>query len=291
MLYNGNMDYRVIYMKDKITLYRSSINNFIIENIENQGLADKRDDLIKNDHILSIIALTLINSLNRKNRRTAHGYNIAFAISLLSIYRGEAKLLCSIIRFLDENLLILATQISSDNKKSYRSIDNTARNNDDQNTGATVNNNSLLPASSVLPVKPTSRLDNETHDHLTFDKIITINCLAHEILFKLLSNLTEGRERIITLSKLTLLIGWITGCGLLNKEILADLETAGDNLGNLVYISNNFNKDNYNEDFDMFVQYKQKYIEIMITYDIFSDTMKNIVNMYEENIDRIVSTA
>ena len=30
---------------------------------------------------------------------------------------------------------------------------------------------------------------------------------------------------------------------------------------------------------------KQKFIEIMITYDIFSETMKSIINMYEDNID------
>lgn len=221
-------------MKNKITLYRNSINNFINKNIEKYNFTNKKNELLSNDHILSIVSLTLISSLNRKNKRTAHGYNIAFAISVLSIYTGEIDLLCKVIKFFDDNLLLLASQI-------------------------------------------------------TTDKIVNINCLSHDTLFRLINDIKEGKERLIALSKLAILIGWIMGCGQLNKEIMVDLEIAGEYLGNLIYISNNFDKNKYNEEFDYFVQSKQKFIEIMITYDIFSETMKSIINMYEDNIDNKVS--
>ena len=164
-------------------------------------------------------------------KRTLHGYYISLIIKLLLIddITTDIKLLMTIIKIMDDNILLLIREISS-------------------------------------------------------EKIVNINCLSHEILTEKMI-LLKGNDKLKIISQLTIIYAWIFGCGMLNKEIIQELNRAGEFLANLIEITNNFDKTDYDNQFDNFVKNKQKFIEIMVTHDIYSDTMKNIINSLEDKID------
>ncbi len=119
-------------------------------------------------------------------------------------------------------------------------------------------------------------------------KILNINFLTHDILFKKIIKLATD-DKIIISSQLALLFGWIFGLGILNTSILDDLEQAGEYLGNIILLTQNFKKENFNDDFDKFIKYKHKFIDIMITHNIFSNTVKQIINSFELQINKIAN--
>ena len=222
-------------MKDKISLYRKSIHKFINENVNKYMIDKYLNKLVISDHIISIVALTIISNINKKSKKTLHGYYVALIIELLLLDEFlNVKNTMNIIRLIDDNILLLVSTLSP-------------------------------------------------------EKIININCQCHKILYDKINELivTQGEDKIICISKVAILLAWVLGCGLLNKEILNELEIAGNCLGKLICISNTFVKENYESMFDEFIKYKQKFIEIAVTYNIFSDTMKNIINSFEDKIDKI----
>lgn len=123
--------------------------------------------------------------------------------------------------------------------------------------------------------------------YITHDKFANICYLTNDLLF---SNVTmlinqNNKDKLSTISKMAITFGWIFGCGTLNSCILSDLESAGNYFANMITISNSFDVDKYNIMFDEFSQAKQKFIEIFVSYGIFTDTVKNIINALENKID------
>lgn len=231
MLLYINMQH-IYKMKDKIFLYKNSVENFILDYLNtHKNVQYSNINLSDNDYIIPIITLTIISNLNKKNKRNNHGYYIAFLIKLLThTIKNNISL---IIKLMDEHLLLISSQISN-------------------------------------------------------EKLINIGCFAHDILFTKFENLEDVNNVITNQCIVAILFGWIFGCGTLNKDIIEELELAGKHLGVLFNLSNKFNKDDYDNQFDLFVKIKQKFIEIMVKNDIFSDTMGNIVNMLEEKIDKLM---
>jgi len=116
-------------------------------------------------------------------------------------------------------------------------------------------------------------------------KSVNINCLAHDILFSRIKCLEIDQEYLKNVCQMAILFGWIFGGGVLNKEVINELNEAGTYLGEMIELSNTFDKNDFDNQFDKFVKSKQKFIEIMVKNDLFSETMRIIVNMFEDKID------
>lgn len=219
---------------NKIDLYKSSINKFIKEYSKTFNLNKYEKELLKSDHIFSIISLTIISSLNRKTKHYIHGYYIALIIELLSL------------KMLTPDIIIIVFKIFSEN---------------------------------IMFISP----------HISSDKLIDIMYFYSKILFSNIDNImsNDNDTKISLLSSLSIIFGWIFGGGIMNTEIIEDLKNAGKNLAKMIDIANTFKLDKYDIMFDKFTHNKQKFIEICVTYDIFTETIKNTINMLENIIDSL----
>lgn len=287
-------------LKDINGFFPKEVCDIIIEEVE------------KADTILSILFLTIMNNQNKKNKISLQGYYIAsgilFGNIILNIMEDkniDPKLYPIILNFfclssgrsISQNIDMIKNAQNIDGDKSIKIcniIFKTFYDNMDYNH--------IL---SDHQFKSTDKDCNgdllkwyiKKHEELK-DNFTNIKQADHE------SYITHINQKIGSLSEMSLVIAWIVGGGT-DREI-KNVKKLAKHFTMIYKLSEDFNnisKDvqtgtnktynyviNYGlqDSYELFMYNKEKFIEQCMILDLFSNTVREIVNHIEKKIDIVI---
>ena len=291
----------------RVTRYQDSVKRFINNRscfVDVKG--SDLEDIIKehtgeNKYLLSILFLTIMNKQTKKNKLSFQGYYSASCLEFIRIY---TELILNKDKYCEKYgldkysrsvnlLIILSTKSWNQNMEVAKKC---------------LNNEQL--------VKLYSQFTNLFNDKLGIDKILGNNKLIenkkiksdlhrHNIKFSKTKQYNkESFDLYIentygSLCELVVILGWLIGCDN-NTKNFNRLIKAGKAFGYMYKLSQDFgliddnNDKNYvincgiQESYECFLHNKQKFIEETMNLDIFSNTIKEIINNLEYNVNKVI---
>jgi len=299
------------FIKDKSCLMENSneyymqLNNLVYNKIKN------------NDLMYPILLLTIMNNQNKKNHISMQGYFIASSIEFLCILIEVIENKSDIVSKLGNdsynkitNMLIINANKSL--QQNMESVKNPYQNNPQLLVNIMIN--------SMAVLNSTLKLIN------TFDdfKFITTdqNCNSDiinwylktdkELINKFKSFKQVSKESMqeyiekkhISMCELSIVLGWIIGGGnikALNKfkksaKYFATMHKISKDFENLTsdIKSSNGHTSNYvlnyglQDSYEIFLSNKEKFIEESMIEDVYTNTIKEIIDTIEDNVDMII---
>ena len=305
----------------RLVKYRESLVRFIKDKsilLNNNSVGDPNFEpflysKIKNDDLLlSIVFLTIMNSQNKKNKITLQGYYAASSIEMLNIIVDISENSEKYNKDFYYRIINFLTTCSF--KSFYQNLES-IKSFVDQNLSSSVFFDSMdVFTNNVFESKfseefawkitedgPNKDLikwylknNEECKDNFNNLKMVKKECFEDFI-----------NNKIGALSEIAFSISWIMGCGsikLLPKikkmsknfawmyKIALDFDNIEDDLST---DGLNFSKNyvvNYGlqESYEKFMDNKQKMIEELMVLEIYTITIKEIMNYIEEKVDRII---
>ena len=309
----------------RIQKYKESLHKFIKDKSclmedadENQQLNNFIYNKIKeNDMIFSILLLTVMNNQNKKNHISMQGYYIASSIEFLNI-----------MLLLIENKSNIISELGNDNYiKMYNSLFINANKSLQQNIESIKNAYQNQPQNLVniiINSLSTFNLTHKTINQFNDFKFVLTNkgCNANIISwylksddelinkFKTFKQITKEslqeyiEKKYISLCELAIILGWIIGSGDI-KEInkikksakyFAIMYKISKDFENLTHDIKNSDKHTSNyvlnfglqDGYEAFLNNKEKFIEESMIEDVYTNTIKEIVDTIEANVDMII---
>ncbi len=310
----------------RLARYKDSLNKFIkdrsclleSENIPNATYEPILYNRIKNhDFMIPILFLTVMNSQNKKNHITLQGYYGASAIEFLYVLLNVMDHKEEIIG--DYNSATYNTIINYLTLCAYKSI---CQNLD--SIKSFIKNDSVANiCMQVLGIyNSTISYSNLLNDH-QFE--ISNEKPNNDLIKWYLKDEPELKKKFATLKKikfesyqkylnkkigsvceLAMTVGWLMGCGPANAKELQKVKKASkyfamiyklsldfSNIGEDIKNSNNISTNfvvNYGlqESYELFMYNKQKFIEESMVLDIYTATIKEIINWIENKVDEVI---
>jgi hypothetical protein len=305
----------------RISRYQESIGKFIRNKSSLNDLSDEQTkknilDIVKDsDYLCSILLLTILNNQSKKNNINVHGYYIASGINhiMTIIVLLENKEFYSKIYtgpMIDRIINELILQINICLALNIETIE------------------PHYTADKIIKIyhKCIKLINKKLINILTLDELLLKdNILRTDIIKYHFENLDEIKKKLVllrkidepcfhqfiankygTLCQLALSLGWILGGGdeklvyLLDKigiyfskmiKITIDFSNLEENILELdnQKSSNNFVV-NYGiqHSFEVFMQNKEKFISGCIKLNIYTNTIKEIIDLLEHKIDDII---
>lgn len=279
------------------------INNYIYSLIQ------------QNDSIYSTLFLTIMNNQNKKHHLSVQGYYIAVAIELMDVLGTVVENCSNIQKIFGTNgyakmcncLFICAEKALQQNMNSVKNL-------------YLPNNLNNIILRSIVLLTETYRNIMELGDHVidVTNKGCSLNIVdwflknddALSKKFKSLSQVSKESLAIYTckkffyMSDLTIMLGWMFGNGnvedidhfkrtgkyfgmiyALSKDFRTlEKDVNGANIHSLNYVVNFGLQDGYEE----FINNKQSFISDMLGQDLYTITVKEIVEKIEFDIDSII---
>lgn len=313
-------------MANRFHKYQESLKKFIISNsvINNYKYKDDMIKLISDDEFdAPIILLTIMKGQITKNKiKLYHGYEMATGIELLillfNILSDEHKLSENINKKITDTLRI--TLFAFINECFYRNIDMMPEqyfNNDEISCIKSSGINHLYNKineliTSIIDFKIPEHLDQIGNTDLykfhfshnySLREIQTIKQLPKDIIIKFITT-TFGN-----ICKLTMILSWILGGS--NLDMIDNLERIGYHFGlvlKIAYDFKNLDRDmdiamkhkystNYvinmgiQDAFETFDTSKHKFIEGLLTLEIESSTIKEVIDMLDKRVNVILDNS
>lgn len=259
--------------------------------------------LDSNDHLIAIVLLTIQNNKSRKNKVILHGYYASTVIELLDIFVKCHDKSISVKEINNcYGIIPLVNICLSDN------IDYIKKNNKDK----LVDNYYKILNNKLIIIMENTKL-NVSNDFITKTDLPKYKFNNESLLKEKLVNLkTVNKPDLLehiekkygTLCQITIIFGWLFGFE--SNEKMDLLEKTGINLGYVIKICYDFenlendleNCTNFStnyvinygiqESFELFIQNKCKFIENCFLLDIYTTTIKEIIDLYELKIDKFV---
>lgn len=309
----------------RLRRYTESTNKFINNrcNLQKDDIFDESTvkqlfDAIKKDDnfTLPIMLLTIINNQMRKNNTVFSGYYFASTIHVLSIiyelqtnrsYYGSMHssecveklnkyFLFTVHKLFNENIALLPNSDSQFNKRSLSCINILMEN---LRPFYCETKKIIIHDTSIKKNKDVGRWylqDAELEKELK-----KINPIDKKCYFELMT------DKYYPIFNLAFKLGWIAGCG--NKNKIKNVEKMSDSFFRMYIISENFKRiredldlakhNNYMtlnyvlnygmlDAYDNFLTNKEQFIQMAIILDIFSVTVKEILNYLTANVDKII---
>lgn len=292
----------------RISRYQESIEKFIKNKNINNYFSEEFSEtinkkLLESDHLGGIIVSTLFNHNAKKNNMKGHGYFIGIMIDIiLLIINSKDKntnvnfnLFIGLYKILSENMNIIKTSKHEDMNKIIL-------------TALTYFNDNIY---DILTLNKIGELQKMTKSDLLNLKSMT------EKLYKKLSQMNRyNQEDFINyitriygkLGKLIFILSWILGGGKQDKDTIKAIEIIGEKFGLIYKICYDFeniindiethNKDNNNtsdnilinlgiqESFSLFMETKSIFYEESFKLEIYTHTMKEVIDELENKIDK-----
>jgi hypothetical protein len=289
----------------RISRYQESLSKFIKnKNIESYFSDDFKETiynkLIDSDHLGGIIVSTLFNHNSKKTNFKGHGYFIAIAVDILMIILDSNNRLNN----QNLNLTIGLYKLINDNISIINTNKQEELNNIIIKTYEYFNQNiyDIIACEKIGPVTKMQKSD-----------LLNLKTITDPIYKKISSMNQYNKDDIITyvkktygkLGKLLFLISWMIGGGDTDKKTLKQIENIGELFGCLYKICIDFdnilndinkdtNKDTKNiivnigiqESFAFFMETKSKFYEESFKMDIYTHTMKEVIDELETKIDK-----
>ncbi len=288
----------------RISRYQESLSKFIKnKNIESY-FSDEFKETIYNkltdsDHLGGIIVSTLFNHNSKKTNFKGHGYFLAIAVDILMIIlesnnrlnNQNLNLTIGLYKLINDNISIINTpkqeELNNIIIKTYEYFN--------QNIYDIITYEKVGP---VTKMHKNDLLNLKTITDPLYKKISTMNQYNKDDIILYVKK-TYGK-----LGKLLFLISWCIGGGDSDKKILKQIENIGELFGCLYKICidfdniiNDINKDvketkniiiniGIQESFAFFMETKSKFYEESFKMDIYTHTMKEVIDELETKIDK-----
>lgn len=301
---------------NRVSRYRTSIKKFIdsrscISSLNHTPLENVlKDSISGSDFIFPILLLTILNSQNKENNVSFQGYYAATAIELLrimmNIVNDPDEYNKEINKKLALNLALLANKSISQNIDVIKRHLSASKVIESQSflINLVAENMGINGGVSDVLITSDTKIKNDVKHYYYKDKIKlmskikTLKIIDEQSLHDLIEN------RICKLSQLSIITAWILGCG--NKDKINDLYKVGKYFGYMYTIANDFkniDKDvmdakeitnnyiincGFQNAFEVFMDNKNRLIESLITLDIYTGTIKEIISLLESYVDNIV---
>jgi hypothetical protein len=306
----------------RVSRYHDSFKAFInkrscLSDVQGSDVYESIQSHLKdNQYILPILMLTITNNQNKKNKVSFLGYYAASGIEFLRIFLELSNYRDYYIHEygIDKYCRITNLLIMWCMKSWHQNMDAVKRHlSDDKinklySTFTTLLNNKM-GIDGLLDANPIDKNDvtrSDLHKYYSHRNETELLNLFKEIkhikkddMDKMINN------KMGSLSEFVVLIGWILGCG--NESQSSRLIRAGKSFGIMYQIAQDFeNIDRdvhrskygtvYNyvincgiqESYEKFMENKHKFIEEALNLDVFSSTVKEIVDIIEGKVDLVI---
>ena len=271
----------------------------------------------ENDLIFPILLLTIMNNQNKKKHMSMQGYYIASCIEFLNISLDSIVAKDEIIAKFDNsnynkmcsNLFIFSNKSLQQNLES---IKNTYQTQNLNFVNVILNsfslyNNTLKMINSLNDFKITVT-NKSCHTNIinwylktdteSINKFKTLKQVSRESIQEYIE------KKYVSLCELSIILGWIIGGGdikEINKlkksakyfaimyKISKDFENLSADIKNSTTYSTNYVL-NYGlqDGYEVFLNNKQKFIEESMVDDLYTNTIKEIIDTIEANVDMII---
>ena len=293
----------------RISRYQESLSKFIKnKNIETY-FSDEFKEIIYNkltdsDHLGGIIVSTLFNHNSKKTNFKGHGYFLAIAVDILMIIlesnnrfsNQNLNLTIGLYKLINDNISIINTPKQEElNNIIIKTYEYFNQNIYDIITCEKIGIISKMHKNDLLNLK--------TITEPIYKKISLMNHYNKDDLIIYIKK-TYGK-----LGKILFLISWIIGGGESDKKTLKQIENIGELFGclykvcidfdNIINDINDVTKDNLDkttkniivnlgiqESFAFFMETKSKFYEESFKIDIYTHTMKEVIDELETKIDK-----
>ena len=300
----------------RIERYQESINKFIKS--KDIFPLDIKELLLKRDHLCGIIFATLLNHNSKKTNFKVHGYYIACAIDLLHelieiIQRRKeiehnkfTQLVYLVIQLVNlnlENIKVSQRQEEILNKIIFFAHSYIISKLSDITKQYEFQSNKKVLKSDLLSISYI--------DKTIINKYKNLFKIEHDQILNYVTN-TYGN-----VGDIVFVIGWAIGGGDRKPELMKNLQSIGDKFGLLYKLcrdfekieedilnSNNTNNNNLNkyslnfvindgvqETFILFMEIKTQLIEDCLSLNIYTHTLKEVLDELEKNVDKCLSSS
>jgi hypothetical protein len=300
----------------RIYRYKESIDKFFksksfINDIDIIYKNHILDISLKNDYFISIVLLTVMNNVSKKNNLSLHGYFIASGIESLylitTIYDNMHYYNNKIGTTAINNLKLLV------NNNIYRSLSQNI-----DSISLYFQKEKIIKINSVVNKYITQKLEKINN---TFDE--PINIWQHNDFLKYKSYDKKYKNKLQNIKtynkqdflnyidtlygnicKITLISGYLLGGG--DEKIIPKLEMLATYMSQLIKVATDFNNVDfdiensnnciynsvvilgYQDAFEIFQTSKEKFVEGCMQLDIHTNTIKEIIDVLEERIDQFI---
>jgi hypothetical protein len=288
----------------RIERYQESINKFIKS--KEIFTDDIKAILLKKDHLCGIIFATLLNHNTKKTNFKVHGYYIICAIDILQElieilnknnkndidHNKFMEMIFTVINLINLNLENIKVQPKQEDILNK-----------------IINFINSYTTNKLLEI--TKKYEFITKNKVQKTDIVSISYLNKEIINKYKTLLKVDHNNIIEYVKnsygnigdIVFVIGWAIGGGDRKKELLKTLQTIGDRFGLLYKICKDFENieediknctkyttnfivnEGVQESFILFMEIKTQLIEECLNLNIYTHTLKEVLDELEKNID------
>lgn len=295
----------------RISRYQESINRFIknkscINEVNEKDRNEIHDIIKKSENMPSIILLTVMGNRGRKNNVSLHGYYMAAGIQLLEVVARlmEKEQGCGLISKLVgltnicllQNMESIQSQFPKDT--IVRIWNNSMRIANTKIYNLVKDNDIQCEAENIRETDIIKYHFSNINADFAKNKLMSLKKIKYESLMQFI------QDKYGTVCKTALLLGWIMGGG--DDKMIKTLEKTGMNMALMLKTSYDFiNLESdlematgctknliinlgFQNTFELFVDNKQKFIEGCISLDIYTNTMKEIIDLMENKIDTII---
>jgi hypothetical protein len=294
----------------RISRYQESLSKFIknknIDEYFSEQFKEKiYEKMIDSDHLGGIIVSTLFNHNSKKSNFKGHGYFLAVAIDIILLILNSKtqfsnlnlNLVIGLYKLLTDNISIIKTNKADElNDIIIKIYEYFNKNIYDIITTEKIGETNKMNKSDLLNLK--------NINEQMYKKISNMNKYNQNDLVNFIKK-TYGNT-----GKLIFVISWILGGGNLDKKILMKIEMIGELFGLLYKLSIDFDKviDDINnldfkdnpektsknilinigiqESFSLFMETKSKFYEESFKLEIYTHTMKEVIDEIETKIDK-----
>lgn len=304
----------------RISKYQNSVNRFLkTRSCISKNDLDNSDFINQNidncDHMCAMLLLTILNSHAKKNNLKIHGYSMACGIDILhmlvklldnriyneeTLGRDKLKNICMelttcVYKSLAQNIETIKYNMKDTSLKIYIYCSNYLNKKMyDITKFETFITSKKMTKSDVLTIK----FSDESAIKTKLQKMYKID---KDIIIKKIES-TYGY-----MCQCALVLGWILGGG--DENLVDSLEKLGLHLGNMLKICYDF--DNIENDilnctkttpnlvvnigiedsFCIFMDSKSRFLEGCLTFGIYTNTTKEIIDLIESKIDKCLESA
>lgn len=304
----------------RISRYQESIKKFIINKSCIKDIDEKKgiknivlDMLSKSNNMLSIIMITILNNQSKEQTQYMHGFYIACSIELLTcimrILDGEIyyeKLYGKKKIDVLINQLILLSNMSINQNMTYMQVEIKK-----EKMGKVMQFVNVYMNNKIFDI-----IDDEKIDFNNFIKktdLLKYEYKKVENVNILISNFRQIKKEYLleyikkkygSMCQISIVLGWVFGG---DKKIIADIDNLGIYLGYMIKIIQdltNLEEDmgivndytfnyiiNYGiqDAFELFINNKLLFIEKCMMNDIYTNTIKEVLDLLELQLDEFIN--
>lgn len=303
----------------RISRYQDSMSRFIknkscINDLQDQHIKHYIFEIVSEfDHVVSILLLTVLNNQGKKNGMTLHGYYTASSIEIMmiiiklldnekkyntkygsrNVQRIITELIGSINICLSQNIESIQPHYAKD---KVLKIFHTCIKLINKRITKLISNESLEVDKKI---KTTDIIKYHFYDAQKIkQKLVKLKQVKESSLINFIN------DKYGSVCQLSLELGWLLGGG--DEKTLPNLDKIGTYFSIMVKLANDFinieseidNSETYTKNyvvnfgfqnsFELFIDNKQKFIEACILLDIYTNTVKEIVDLIENKVDEVI---